>query len=130
MKLTLDIYKENEKGVIEKVRTVEADSAFIPWKSAVALVKAIDIKNISTLIKKAAKGEISDASTTDELIDVLTTVVAQSIDEISKILKCTFREQRLTQDEIDNCNMADVVNVIFNMLMFVYSKTENPQKKS
>lgn len=130
MRLTLDIYAENERGIIEKVRTVEADSAFIPWKSAVALVKAIDIKNISTLIKKAAKGEISDASTTDELIDVLTTVVAQSIDEVSKILKCTFREQRLTQEEIDNCNLADVVKVIFDMLMFVYSKTENPQKKS
>jgi len=130
MKLKLDIYAENEKGVIEKVRTVEADSAFIPWKSAVALVKAIDIKNISTLIKKATKGEITDASTTDELIDVLTSVVAQSIDEVSKILKATFREQRLTQEEIDNCNMADVVKVIFDMLMFVYSKTENPQKKS
>lgn len=130
MKLTLDIYAENEKGVIEKVRTVEADSAFIPWKSAVALVKAIDIQNISTLIKKAAKGEISDASTTDELIDVLTNVVAQSIDEVSKILKYTFREQRLTQEEIDNCDIKDIVKVIFDMLMFVISKTENPQKKS
>ena len=130
MKLSLDIYMENDKGVIEKVRTVEADSAFIPWKSAVTLVKAIDIKNISTLIKKATKAEMSDSKTTDELIDVLTTVVAQLIDEVSKILKATFREQRLTQEEIDNCNLADVVNVIFSMLMFVYSKTENPQKKS
>lgn len=130
MKLKLDIYAENEKGVIEKVRTVEADSAFIPWKSAVALVKAIDIKQISTLIKKATKGEITDASTTDELIDVLTNVVAQSIDEVSKILKYTFREQRLTQEEIDNCDIKDIVKVIFDMLMFVISKTENPQKKS
>lgn len=105
MELKLNVYRRNpETKKREVVKTVESNTVFLPYGIVEDIIHCVDLE--------ALNGEMDKK----EMLSKIGPAILSGMQEITPLLLDTFED--LTEDDLRNCNTADIAAVIIDILIF------------
>ena len=105
MDLKLTIYKESEKGGLVVDRVVRNNSAFVPLKVFTRLTQLINMDELPDTVDKMA------------LLKIVGKIAFGSLNELNTILVLAFAEDGLKEEELENCDPAEMIRCVVDMLI-------------
>lgn len=106
MELTLHVYKDESFAEVE--RTCQADRVRIPYRVGIYVAQTLD--------------QVEDITDEKQILKV----IAGSTDQISKIVKATFRVSEAELERVDIGEMYDVAMELYRYAMEKFSSLRGP----